>query len=170
MVKSSVMCAALLLALWGVSAEKPGRETIVYVAAHPDDLGGSIGTMIRLSEKYDVHVVDYTRGERGLGEKGYRDGTTAKTRMAEEQEVCRRIGVTLHWCDEIDGEAVAGRATVERLASLYRTLKPRALFVHWPVDTHMDHVMSTAAANGKTVKKDFRISPDFSSALEITVA
>lgn len=130
----------------GRVAAKPGRETIIYVAAHPDDLGGSIGTMIRLSEKYDIHVVDYTHGERGLGEKGYRDGTTAKTRMAEEEEVCRRIGATLHWCDEIDGEAVAGRATVERLASLYRKLKPRALFVHWPVDTHMDHVMSAAAA------------------------
>ena len=128
------------------AAAKPGRETVVYVAAHPDDLGGSIGTMIRLAEKYDVHVIDYTHGERGLGEKGYRDGTTAKTRMAEEEEVCRRIGATLHWCDEIDGEASADRATVERLASLYRVLKPRALFVHWPVDTHMDHVMSAAAA------------------------
>ena len=43
-------------------------------------------------------------------------------------------------------EACAGRETCERLAALFRELKPRALILHWPLDTHLDHVMSTAAA------------------------
>ena len=127
-------------------AEKAVRESVVYIAAHPDDLAGSIGTVMRLSETYDVHVVDYTHGERGMGEARYRDGSCAKMRTEEEERICREIGVKIHWCNEIDGEAFASRETCERLAVLFREIKPRALIVHWPVETHNDHVMSAAAA------------------------
>ena len=126
--------------------EVVGRERIVYVSAHPDDLGGSLGTMLRLSETYEIHLVTFTHGERGLGERGYRDGTTRKTRTAEEESVARAAGFTLHWCEEIDGEAYAGREACARLAEIFRALKPRAVIVHWPVDIHRDHMMSTAAA------------------------
>lgn len=122
------------------------RETVVYVSCHPDDLGGSVGTVIRLAQVYDVHVVEFTHGERGLGESGYRDGTTARLRTAEDEAVCRAIGVPLHWCDEIDGEAFAGREACERLAGLFRQLRPRAIITHWLLETHCDHLMSAAAA------------------------
>ena len=122
------------------------RDTVVYVSCHPDDLAGSIGTVIRLAERYDVHVVEFTHGERGLGEAGYRDGTTAKTRTAEDEAVCRAIGVPLHWCHEIDGEAFASRAACEEIAAVFRELKPRAIIVHSLIETHYDHMMSAAAA------------------------
>lgn len=122
------------------------RDAVVYVAAHPDDLAGSIGTVMRLAEMYDVHVVDYTHGERGLGEASYLDGSCGRMRTAEEERICKAIGVALHWCDEIDGEAFAGREACESLASLFRKIKPRAIIVHWPLDTHRDHLMSSAAA------------------------
>ena len=138
------MAWAFLLPLLAVAGTE--REKIVYVSAHPDDLGGSLGTIMRLAESYDVHVVDFTHGERGLGEAQYRDGSCAKLRTVEETEVCKALGVTLHWCDEIDGEAFAGRKACEGLADLFRRLKPRAIIVHWLVDTHYDHMMSAAAA------------------------
>jgi len=122
------------------------RDTVLYVSCHPDDLAGSIGTVIRLAERYDVHVIEFTHGERGLGEDGYRDGSTARTRTAEDEAVCRALGVPLHWCQAIDGEAYADRTECERLAAYYRELKPRAIIVHSLIETHFDHMMSAAAA------------------------
>lgn len=122
------------------------RDVVVYVSCHPDDLAGSVGTVMRLAQIYDVHVVEFTHGERGLGEEGYRDGTTAKIRTAEDESACKAIGVPLHWCNEIDGEAFAGREACEHLADLFRRLKPRAIITHWLLETHRDHMMSAAAA------------------------
>lgn len=122
------------------------KDVVIYVSCHPDDLAGSIGTVIRLRERYDVHVIEFTHGERGLGEAGYRDGSTRKTRTAEDEAVCRGIDVPLHWCEAVDGEAFADRTECERIAALYRQLKPRAIIVHSLVETHCDHMMSAAAA------------------------
>ena len=145
---ASVVAVAVVSGAWTLAAAEgaANRDAVVYVAAHPDDLAGSIGTVMRLAETYDVHVVDFTHGERGLGEARYLDGSCAKMRTDEEERICREIGVSLHWCSETDGEAFAGRETCEALAALFRKIKPRALIVHWPVDTHNDHMMSAAAA------------------------
>jgi len=149
MTRRGFLAGAVAATCAGASAQpvkKGARDVVIYVACHPDDLGGSVGTVIRLAERYDVHVVDFTHGERGLGEAGYRDGSAKRLRTAEEEAVCRAIGVTLHWCEAIDGEAYADRAECARLAALYRELKPRAVIVHSLVDTHFDHMMSAAAA------------------------
>lgn len=130
----------------GDGASAGGREAVVYVSCHPDDLAGSIGTVIRLAERYDVHVFEFTHGERGLGEEKFRDGSCRRLRTAEDEAVCRAIGVPLHWFEEVDGEAFAGRETCERMAEELRRLKPRALIVHSLIETHLDHMMSAAAA------------------------
>ena len=65
------------------------REKVVFVVAHPDDLAQPSGTALLLSQKYDVKVVDYTRGENGIDEKGYRDGSTGRLRVAEERAACK---------------------------------------------------------------------------------
>ena len=128
----------------GYGAKK--RDVVVYVSCHPDDLAGSIGTVIRLTERYDVHVIEFTHGERGLGEEHYRDGSARRTRTAEDEAVCRAIGVPLHWCEAIDGEAYADRTECERIAKYFTELKPRAIIIHSLLDTHYDHMMSAAAA------------------------
>ena len=128
----------------GVKDDK--RDVVIYVSCHPDDLAGSVGTVIRLKERYDVHVVEFTHGERGLGEAGYRDGSTRRTRTAEDEAVCRAIGVPLHWCSQVDGEAFACREACEEIAAVFRELKPRAIIVHSLIETHYDHMMSAAAA------------------------
>lgn len=138
--KSFVGVTCALLTLSGLA-----KETVVFVCAHPDDFGGISGTGMRLAEKYDVHVIDYTHGERGLGEAGYRDGSVRKMRTEEESNACKVAGVTLHWMEEIDGEAAAGMETCKKLAALLKTLNPCAVIAHWPIDTHMDHAMSTVA-------------------------
>lgn len=143
---SLVRCVALGAAVALLSGGVWARDAVLFVCAHPDDLGGCSGTAMRLAERFDVHVLDYTHGERGLGEEGYRDGSVRKLRTQEETEACAIAGVTLHWFDEIDGEAGASIDAAHRLAKVFKALNPRALVLHWPIDTHTDHVMSAAAA------------------------
>jgi LmbE family N-acetylglucosaminyl deacetylase len=122
------------------------RESVVIVCAHPDDLITSIGFCLLAKDRFDIHVVDMTHGERGMGTAAFKDGSCKKIRTAEEQSVCKAIGAKLHWLDEIDGEAYAGRETCHRLAAIMKDVKPRAVFAHWPVDIHTDHMMAGAAA------------------------
>ena len=81
-----------------------------------------------------------------MREEKFRNGWTKAKRTQEEQTVCDSIGVKLHWLDEIDGEAYANKVTCEKLAALLKRIQPRAVFAHWPVDVHTDHVMAGAAA------------------------
>jgi LmbE family N-acetylglucosaminyl deacetylase len=139
------LAAALLLGAAAFGAE---RERVVFVCAHPDDLAGCSGTALLLSEKFDVRVVDFTKGEGGLGEAGYLDGSCAKTRMAEERAACAMLGTEPYFLSETNfhGAAYAGRKVTQELVDIFNELKPRAVILHWPLDTHPDHVQSTAAA------------------------
>ena len=122
------------------------REKVVVVPAHPDDLISAIGFCLLAKDRFEVHVVDFTHGERGLGPAGFKDGSTKEIRRKEEESVCAALGAKLHWLDEIDGEAYACRATCERLSALLKELRPRAVLAHWPVDIHGDHMMAGSAA------------------------
>ena len=148
---SAVVLAFLCAAAGGAYANTPEglqareKERIVVVPAHPDDLIPCFGTCLLSKDIFEWHVIEFTHGERGMGEQGYMDGSTRKIRMAEEGAVCKALGAQLHWLDEIDGEAYACRETCERLAALLKELKPRAVFAHWPVDIHGDHAMAGVA-------------------------
>jgi len=142
MKKAGIAAFALATAL---TCALQARESVVIVGAHPDDLIGCAGTAFRLREKFDIHLVDFTHGERGLGEEKFRSGYTKATRTREETEACELLGAKLHWLDEVDGEAYACRETVARIAGLLSGLKPRAVITHWPLDIHNDHAMTAAA-------------------------
>ena len=122
------------------------KDRVAIVAAHPDDLIACIGFCLMTTNLFEVHVIDYTHGERGLGPERFKDGSTKRIRTQEESSVCAALGAKLHWLDEIDGEAFAGRETCERLAALFREIRPRAVIAHWPVDIHGDHAMSGVAS------------------------
>ena len=134
-----VACAAILVsvAVWA-------KPCIFFVGAHPDDSEGFGATAFLLRDKYDLHVIDLTRGERGCGRQGFKDGSTGRRRTAEEEEACRFLGATPHFLSEVDGNANAGEKSVAQLTELLKTHKPVAVFTHWPVDTHPDHVQASA--------------------------
>jgi len=140
------LLAVIASAVLSACACAAGKDRIVYVGAHPDDSFGGTGTMILLADRYDVHLVDFTHGEFGLGKAGFLDGSTKATRTAEEEAFARCLGIGLHWLDEIDGSARSNAHAVDALVALFRELKPRAVFTHWPVDVHKDHVNCSAAA------------------------
>ena len=135
----------LIVAVAACAALAAGaKEALVYVGAHPDETECGAGTLLLLKDRFDIHVVDVTRGERGLGEAGYRDGSTVKTRFAEEQKACAMLGAQAHYLDEIDGDAYASKRAAGKLAELLRTVKPRVIFSQWPADNHPDHVQAFA--------------------------
>ncbi len=43
------------------------KEKIVFISAHPDDAEGFAATAFPLRDRYELHVVDLTHGELGLG-------------------------------------------------------------------------------------------------------
>ncbi len=144
--KTTFAVGALCACVWAWTALGAEKENVCVVGGHPDDLVGSAGLCCLLDDAgFKIHVIDFTRGELGLGMPGLLDGTTARTRMAEETNACAVIHATPHFIDEVDGFAYASSNAVAQMSALFRELKPRAVIAHWPVDTHMDHVMSYAA-------------------------
>ena len=62
------------------------KKHVFIVNAHPDDLIGSAGMAFILSEHpdFELHIVDMTRGERGLVRHGVALEECAATRTKEE--------------------------------------------------------------------------------------
>lgn len=121
-----------------------GKPSVVFFGAHPDDTEGYAGLAFLLAPDYEIHIVDLTRGERGLGEAGCRDGSTAARRTEEERTACALLDARLHFLGEIDGEACAGKSAAEGLAKILGDVKPVAVFTHWPLDAHADHMQCAA--------------------------
>lgn len=128
------------------------RPSVVFLGAHPDDTEGFAGLAFLLAEDYELHVVDLTRGELGLGPDGLADGSTAATRTREEESACRMLGAKLHFLGETDGSACASSNAVARLAKILTETKPAAVFTHWPLDAHADH-MQCAAVMANAIRK-----------------
>lgn len=146
-------------ALCGFAFGAAARESIVFVGAHPDDTEGFAATALLLREKYDLHVVDFTGGERGCGETGYLNGQTRQIRRQEEEAACAFLGAKNYWIGEIDGESCATPRAVGAIERLLRELKPRAVFTHWPIDGHPDHMQCAVAVQMAVLRMNPR--PEF---------
>ena len=135
--------AAVVLGAFSLEA----KDTVFFVGCHPDDIENCLGLMLRMREKYDIQVIDFTRGENGCGPKGYADGTTAVKRIAEEREVCKAFGCEPIFLSQINhnGMAHAEPQVTAEIEKLIVERKPKAVFVNWPIDGHPDHVQCSAA-------------------------
>lgn len=137
--KKLILAVAALMA--GLSMAK---ERVFVLVAHPDDTLACAGTMFLLKEKFELHVMVLTHGERGCGEAGFRDGSTKAKRTLEEEAAEAMVGATVHWGDEIDGECYPRPTTCYKVAELLKELQPRAVIGMWPLDRHLDHAMAGA--------------------------
>ena len=57
-----------------LSASAFAKERVVIVPAHPDDLIACLGFAHLARDTFELHVIDYTHGERGCGEEKFRSG------------------------------------------------------------------------------------------------
>jgi len=135
--------AAMLLGVLTLEA----KETVFFIGCHPDDIENCMGLMLRMKEKYDVQVIDFTRGENGCGPEGYYDGSTGVKRVAEERAVCKTFGIEPIFLSQVNhsGMAHAEPQVTQQIADLIVERRPKAVFVNWPIDGHVDHVQCAAA-------------------------
>jgi LmbE family N-acetylglucosaminyl deacetylase len=119
------------------------RLKIVCVGAHPDDPeSGCGGTLARYAEAgHQVTIIYLTRGERGIPGKSL-DGAGA-IRTAEAEAACRIIGAEPFFAGQIDGATELSQARAEAMRKILTAKEPDVVFTHWPIDTHLDHQVSS---------------------------
>ena len=146
--KCLFLALSAILAAWCVpAAERPApteKEKVFIFVGHPDDTIACAGTMFLMKDLFELHVGVFTHGERGCGEKGFRDGSTRAIRTKEEEAAAAMVGAKVHWFEEVDGDAYPNREVCHQVADLLKELKPRAVIAMWPLDFHLDHAMSCA--------------------------
>ncbi len=133
----------------------------VCVGAHPDDveigMGGTIAGLVRAGKK--VAIVDLTNGEpTPFG--------TPEIRAVESAKAASILGAertTMDMPNRFLFDSVDARMA---LAEVLRELRPRMLFVPYPVDAHPDHVAASQIAlaarfYGKLTKTKMAHEPFF---------
>ena len=113
--------------------------SVVCVGAHPDDPeSGCGGTLARYTAAgHVVRIVYLTRGERGIDGKSLEDA--ARIRTLEAEAACVVLGATPVFFGQVDGATEVTKPHVVAMTKLLGEAKPDVVFLHWPVDTHMDH-------------------------------
>ncbi|MBQ0124186.1 MAG: PIG-L family deacetylase [Bacteroidales bacterium] len=121
-------------------AKKNGKKKVLVIGAHPDDpescCGGTICKM--KAAGFDVVVVYMTRGERGIEGTGLQEA--ARIRSAEAVEACKVMGVRPVFMTQIDGQSEITPDRYTEMQNLIKEEHPDAVLVHWPIDSHRDHV------------------------------
>lgn len=113
-------------------------DNILIIVPHPDDVAfGMGGTALLLKERYRLHVLCASKGERGV--PGQEMAMTAAIREQEEAAACAMLGAELTFLGLIDGDIFAGREICLQVADIVRRLQPVAVFTIWPIDAHPDH-------------------------------
>lgn len=134
------LAAAVTFAATAETEEGKARESVFCCVAHPDDMIACAGTMLLLKDRFEIHEIVLTRGDRG-SEK------IAAIRTKEEESAAAMLGAHLYWGNEKDGHAYAGEATCRQVADLLKKIRPRAVFAMSPLERHPDHAISSAVVN-----------------------
>jgi len=118
-------------------------RNILCTEAHPDDVVHAMGgTAWLLKDRYKLHILCATKGQRGI--RGKSMDEAAAIREKEEAAACEMLGAELNFLGMTDGEVFAGPQVCERIAGIVRELEPVAVFTLWPINV-ADHLMAAAA-------------------------
>ncbi len=113
---------------------------VLAVAAHPDDIEFYFaGTLLRLKAAgWDLHYANVSTGN--LGSMTLTAAETRKVRESEARSAAELLGATWHepFCDDL--EILYTVPHLRRMTALVRTVQPRILLTHSPVDYMEDHV------------------------------
>jgi LmbE family N-acetylglucosaminyl deacetylase len=126
------------------------KPTVVFIVAHPDDIAFLMpGTATLLKQRYALHVVCASKGERGYRWDG--EGTPppsdelAAKREKEERAACALIDAEITFLGLIDGEIYAEREVCRRVADILTELKPVAVLTLHPL-SKPDHAAASLIA------------------------
>jgi len=125
------------------------RQTVLIVAAHPDDeVLGCGGTIARLcGEGHNVQVA--ILGE-GITSRGTNQDSAAKLRALEKActSACEILGASVPEMFNLPDnrfDTVPLLDIVKEIESLVETVKPDTIFTHHPGDLNIDHVITSRA-------------------------
>lgn len=127
------------------TTDRSDYTTWMWVVAHPDDLEfSSAGTVAKLKkEGKKVVLVQVTSGDRGTGDRSFTPETLRATRIAEEQEAARRLGVDeVVFLDVGDGTVMPTLDLREKIVRQIRIHRPDVVVTHdpfRPYAMHPDH-------------------------------
>jgi LmbE family N-acetylglucosaminyl deacetylase/ActR/RegA family two-component response regulator len=116
----------------GRAVRMAGREVVLAIGAHPDDVEiGAGGTLIAHRRiGHDVTVLTLSRGGRG----------GAAGRRAEESETAARIlGAELYLEDLEDSRISEGDPTIGIVSAVVDSVRPTVIYTHSIQDVHQDH-------------------------------
>ena len=145
-VKNSIAGAGLLSLPNLLTAQNIGisdKKKIVCVGAHPDDPESGCGGTLALLAKagHDVTVIYLTTGERGIKGKGLDE--SANIRRREGINACAILKAKPVFAGQIDGDTIVNNNWIKKIQELIAAEKPDIVFSHWPVDSHIDHQVSS---------------------------
>lgn len=122
------------------TAQTGRRKKVLVIGAHPDDpescAGGTILKM--LAAGFDVKVVYFTHGERGITSVSLDE--SARIRTKESIDACNKLGVPYIFMNQIDGESEINAKRYLEMQELIKAEHPDMVLTHWPIDSHRDHV------------------------------
>ena len=127
----------MLLAFTSVAQTKPLR--IIFIGAHPDDCdikgGGTAALFVEMG--HQVKFLSVTNGDAGHQSQG--GGMLAKRRIAETQEVAKRLGVAYDVLDNHDGELLPTLEIRLQIIRKIREWKADVVIAPRSNDYHPDH-------------------------------
>lgn len=127
----------LLLAFSSAAQTKPLR--IIFIGAHPDDCdikgGGTAALFVEMG--HQVKFLSVTNGDAGHQSQG--GGMLAKRRIAETQEVAKRLGVSYDVLDNHDGELLPTLEIRLQIIRKIREWKADVVIAPRSNDYHPDH-------------------------------
>jgi two-component system, NtrC family, response regulator HydG len=123
----------------GRAARAAGRETVLAIGAHPDDVEiGAAGTLLAHRAAGDtVAILTLSRGARG----GDQD-----QRAREAAEAADVIGARLFLDDLEDTRIAEGSPTIAVIDRVVAELQPSVVYTHSVHDVHQDHRNTHRAA------------------------
>ncbi len=123
---------------------------VLAIGAHPDDIelgcGGSL-----LSHKAngdEITLLVMTTGEQGP--------QASRSRINEQEDAARVFGADLLWAGFEDGGVPDGRAAVEAIQSVVKSMCADVVYTHHPNDSHQDH-RATALATQAACRRLSRV-------------
>jgi LmbE family N-acetylglucosaminyl deacetylase/CheY-like chemotaxis protein len=109
-----------------------GREVVLAIGAHPDDVEIGIGGILlsHVAKRHEVTILTLTGGEQG---------GTVLTRAAEAQRAAELLGARLVQTDLTDTNVSPGAQTIAAIKRIVDEMEPTTVYTHTVCDVHQDH-------------------------------
>jgi N-acetylglucosamine malate deacetylase 1 len=141
----------LLINYAGFSQDNPQRDTLrnlLIITCHPDDWElGMGGTAFLLKDKFHIHIIIASDGERGnsWNTTNEPEPEVAALRVEHSGKSAEIINAKNHFFKIMDGEVYANEDAVNKTIKLLKELDPAIVFLHWPIDKP-DHAAAATMA------------------------